>query len=519
MAIIIPSKNTYDRQNPKVRDNVIERIEVGAVEVSPNNDYETTVYNENVPIYLNGSWQEAVDIYGNTAGVSDSYYQRGVFAGIKTYNIENYEIKIPKLKNNKYISKIYEKTNKDEENYIKTSLRYKKYNGTRNVTLLHEKAPNINTSTIISKFLPATQKNLIISYGDIIYESHPVEEKTVDLIKDNIVVEERIYAVGHDIELVAKVNGEDKTNLAKLDVDGTNENFYKLNISILVGYEKYYGTQEDSLQQSDGVLVPAIVYLNKPHTVQLTAEKLVAEQLEITIYGDTIGIDLTDKTVYINGETQKKVHSVDGNELMQTSNYIKDKNENITEKAIENMYGETRKKYERGKETATIRCSISDYYEFGKQETIENLIKTAKRNDINVSINYNSGSIGVIITVSVDKPYKLPINVNIKYKTTAGLKLSTTATIKANKLSAKKTLISNIKEIISYEAILDIDMSFKLYDQVIPMVYGADGQDRPMSTYQDGSAKVFQVLGSKKFYDGAVWQELSLQEVDKSEVL
>ena len=43
--------------------------------------------------------------------------------------------------------------------------------------------------------------------------------------------------------------------------------------------------------------------------------------------------------------------------------------------------------------------------------------------------------------------------------------------------------------------------------------YGADGKDRPMSLYKDGSAKVFQVLGSKIFYDGAVWQELSLQEV------
>ena len=62
-------------------------------------------------------------------------------------------------------------------------------------------------------------------------------------------------------------------------------------------------------------------------------------------------------------------------------------------------------------------------------------------------------------------------------------------------------------------------MSFAMYDQVIPMVYGSDGQDRPMSTYQDGTPKVFQVLGSKIYYDGAVWQELSLQEVDKSEIL
>ena len=46
MAIRIPSKNIYGSpQNPKVRDNVIERIEVGAVEVVPDNEYETPVYN------------------------------------------------------------------------------------------------------------------------------------------------------------------------------------------------------------------------------------------------------------------------------------------------------------------------------------------------------------------------------------------------------------------------------------------------------------------------------------------
>jgi hypothetical protein len=48
------------------------------------------------------------------------------------------------------------------------------------------------------------------------------------------------------------------------------------------------------------------------------------------------------------------------------------------------------------------------------------------------------------------------------------------------------------------------------------MVYGANGQDRPMSLYQNGSPKVFKVLGTNIFYDGAVWQELSLQELAQS---
>lgn len=56
-------------------------------------------------------------------------------------------------------------------------------------------------------------------------------------------------------------------------------------------------------------------------------------------------------------------------------------------------------------------------------------------------------------------------------------------------------------------------MSFSIGDQVVPMVYGADKVDRPMSNYADGSAKVFRVVGLRFVYDGAVWQELTLQEV------
>ena len=55
-------------------------------------------------------------------------------------------------------------------------------------------------------------------------------------------------------------------------------------------------------------------------------------------------------------------------------------------------------------------------------------------------------------------------------------------------------------------------MTFHLHDEVIPYIMGADGKDKPMSVYADGSPKVFQVLSSKIFYDGAVWQELEIQE-------
>ena len=56
---------------------------------------------------------------------------------------------------------------------------------------------------------------------------------------------------------------------------------------------------------------------------------------------------------------------------------------------------------------------------------------------------------------------------------------------------------------------------YNIGDEVVPMVYGEDGADRPMSRYRDGTEKVFKVVGTKFIYDGAVWQELTLQEKAK----
>jgi hypothetical protein len=61
-------------------------------------------------------------------------------------------------------------------------------------------------------------------------------------------------------------------------------------------------------------------------------------------------------------------------------------------------------------------------------------------------------------------------------------------------------------------------MSFKENDEVIPMVYNNNGEDQPISFYSGGEEpKKFKVLGVKKYYDGAVWQELTLQEIKKGE--
>lgn len=82
------------------------------------------------------------------------------------------------------------------------------------------------------------------------------------------------------------------------------------------------------------------------------------------------------------------------------------------------------------------------------------------------------------------------------------------------------TILCEIADYYDYntkEKVISIDksdkMCFHIGDEVVPMVFNYLGQDAPMSLYKDGSPKVFSVIGTKIFYDGAVWQELTLQEV------
>lgn len=55
-------------------------------------------------------------------------------------------------------------------------------------------------------------------------------------------------------------------------------------------------------------------------------------------------------------------------------------------------------------------------------------------------------------------------------------------------------------------------MVFEHYDEVVPMYKTPNGFDAPISLTEDYKSKTFLVLGSEIYFDGAVWQKLTLQE-------
>ena len=343
MAIIIPSSKTYDRQNPKVRDNVIERIEVGAVEVVPDNDYETPVYNEAFTNGLETTTESKVGNLGfNRNGVSGAtYYSWALISSAQSFF--TVDLSIPKVQNNKYINKIYNKKKDNGENWIRVSVAYKVKTGTATAPVT-----NIfysNTYEMISYNLGAITKSSPTKSEDKIGDI-PRAETTHSNIANSA-------PVGSQAIATSTLTLTQQDNISTITYDDSDPNHIKFNgITILSGSK----TTKLGYGQS--------TQLGSPTSITLSGEYVDYEavSIEITIYGNTIGIDLTDKTVYIpeTDKTSKKVHSIDGNELMQTSNYISLNSEKIN--ALDKMYGETQNGYAKGKETATIRCSIGDYY-------------------------------------------------------------------------------------------------------------------------------------------------------------
>ena len=415
MAIIIPSAKTYDRNNPKVRDNVIERIEIMDRDIFPN------ISKNNVSVY-NGKFEteietqkepEVADKFSHTINPNEDY-RHFFYIRVETqsfyYNID--KIRIPILKNNEYVKELILGKNDIGEANISVSLKG-----------YLEKGDAFG-------YLYLTQDLARQDFEGIIYKDYKERTGETFTLKDKektIRIDLPEAPIG---STSVSLTAEDTSNLADIkEAEIVTENgveYFELkNLRVLCGVKKGRVKGDDIYYGGD--IEGAYIYCEGDY------EHYIPIYCDISIMGNTIGIEINESLSIVEQDkiTNKKIFSVDGNELFQTSNYYK--RIDPTTSASKILYDNVLKEYKNGKETTTIRCSIADYYE--------------------------NGSKVIAIDNSTDK------------------------------------------------------MCFEIGDEVVPMVYGANGQDRPMSLYQDGSPKVFKVLGTNIYYDGAVWQELSLQEV------
>lgn len=259
-----------------------------------------------------------------------------------------------------------------------------------------------------------------------------------------------------------------------------------------------------------------------------------------------------DNTISFSfGETTKKTFEIPTNELSIAKYNGKEIFKYISEKTIGS--------YKNGKETATIRASIGEYYEENGDLAI------SSKKTVIASPNWEKGTNDIIKISSMVEgktTYTVPSSLDVAWYTYIGHAMLSEGIYRFNmkylsegygrirlniydnqadgspsladgstEVSSEFTLdrptnvylhfcsdASNTGSNPSFDFEISLQnirnkMTFEIGDKVIPMVRRADGTDTPMSRTISGSAKQFRVCGTKIYYDGAVWQELTLQEV------
>ena len=398
MARIIPSKNIYGTpSNNKVIKNKIDNVSVSQTVVTPNNEYGVTVFNERKSDL---STIQSVSSDQNYKTMGSSQTGGGVTAitgamwyakADQKYMYKN-TIYIPILQKNKYVSNLsLGVNNKDGENNIK-------------VNIYGTLSKGIATANWGAEYNQNAEGNFIVNIGEISYTKTEESDQNISIPK-NI---DKTYSAGM-YELKAYLDISNMGNLATATAE-------KVTISGIDYFKIYIETLCSVRTVSMG---GTFVQYYGHFSLSGEYETYTPKYIEITFYGDTIGINLEDGSYdYTIGYNNP--YSLTGNELLQNTTTTLDENDYRSPTAYHlarSVYFE----YQNGKETAVVRCSIPE--------------------DLSV---------------------------------------------------------------------------FEIGDEVIPMVFGADGVDRPMSRYKDGTQKVFNVVDTKSIYDGAVWQELTLQEKTQS---
>lgn len=425
MAIIIPSKSIYKMDNPKIRDNVVDAVTVNHTVVKNDNKYNTDV---NLTKYTESSfdyafetnyseWTKSATV--NARSGNDTYvYYAGASVGIRThYNVNPIEIYIDRIIDNAYISSILTGYNKNGNPNINYNVVYKHYEGSSKIRVKQYPMGGDNTDYVDS--IELTYDNgYTTTQGNLPKLS---VEKTKTYSHQNLT---------SDITAKANVSQEDKTTLYNDDIlKSFDETYFYFKIDkILCGVETYsaYGADRMSTSAWGGDPTSTERYVD----LYGTCEKYVPVELQISFNGDTIAFNLEEDSVSYGAEGSKKPFLLSGSEIIQSNGKSGDFN------LISHLATIIRRQYANGKETATITCSINDYYD---------------------------GDGNLIVSPKTDQK-----------------------------------------------------MLFEIYDKVVPMVRQSNGIDAPLSLTSDGQAKAFEIVGVRVFYDGAVWQELTLREANEA---
>ena len=442
MAIVIPSKNIYDKTTNKVLKNPLKNIEIEIKNVDYVEDEKglNEVFN---PISNNYILEYSEDVND-----SDATYRFTSANLVKAYYKE-------------FTTELSRISEDDTNYYIKSASPTLKFNYTATVESVS--VPSYPAS------ITSNQKRF--DFEPIISDVKTYKSHTNSYSNENEFAFEDTDTFYPDylqqyiqISLGANINdnGISSKISASSFASGSNSILEKYSkeyslsandINAKLSYALYYPTRafldvtaENKFAYKIRAIPKIVVYVGCDCIAKDSTSAAISRPVKVSkitlsltelkmIYGETIQtIDVVEKTKEnITNETST------GNETISIKSDLIRTNNTYYGASATGIYYDTIDRYKNGKETATLLCSISDYYDY----------------DDNSLVIAKNGSTG--------------------------------------------------------------KMTFDIYDEVVPMVRNTYGQDVPMSMLSDGTPKKFSVLSARMLYDGAVWQELTLQE--KSNIL
>lgn len=487
MAIKIPSKNIYEINNPKIIKNVIDKVTFNGKEVLPQikNNSNILIFrktkNLNIPfdaIEENGYENQSIDNYG-------------AYIGFFPYYTKDISIQIPKTFENKKINKINTGTYQDENgtqvDLMPISINAIKIKGTAKGTY------DISSKTVtnIQKTYDSTEEKITYSKEPIGALEYNYENNMIELdIKETW---NRYYG---SLVHYTSPSIQDKGN------------HYELAFQVVTGYESVTmgGWETGDISSFD------IGYGTSYGSGYGYCEKVIPQSLEVTINGETIEAELSDYKITLGDGNNP--FSINGSELTQPSNYILHKPSSgaiyayVTEvdESPYNVYLSQRVSYD----GTTHYLKEGDFVLLALDNTYYEIKKNEKGYYFNSNVKFEKETTIAFFEIRANPNSELCFNILNQYakgKETATLLCDINEYYEYNtsKPNNKGELAISTKDITK-------KMTFEIGDVVVPMVMGSNGKDKPMSLKQDGTPKVFVVVGTNKIYDGAVWQELYLQE-------
>lgn len=491
MPIIIPSKKNYDIKNQKVISNLIDNVSVDTKNISPSNEYDVTVQNQIVAPELSRvgiTFNAVAGDIESSFPYADGQVYKVSYLSYTPYYVSDVRIIVPRKNKNSFVSNIYDGKDKDGNFFVKCALNGELSKGTASSRVRYDIGAD-----------PQIIQEVDVVYNDKIPHSITISKET----------ENTIYEVkdtsGYDfdveplkLDITNAVNQKYPIDLSAKKSFTQNGEYYEFNVSFISSYEmvKMYGWMGDASEEDFEFPIGSNIGAHGYGE----AERFIAKSIEISVKGDTIGIELEDGSEQYGYGNHP--FSIEGNELTQKDlGVLTDANYSyfkiVGVDALLDGF------------VTRIEPTIGNFYEgaiiksaYGNWEA-----KLYKDQYGNLSLNTisqigNEGEENIPCYISVNRGKYFSDKIIEEYKNG-----KETATV--------------LCEISDYydeggARVIDINgnkMSFDIGDEVIPMVFSADGVDRPMSRYKGGSAKVFRVCGLKFIYDGAVWQELTLQEV------